>query len=227
VKWLLLSPSIARIVELLMKGKQLFVLPAAMLWKLAERSLPTTSLPGHSLQVTCWVMDFIAGETLEDHLAKAKGGYLPVKKALAIGIQLCTVLDYLHTRQPPIIFRDLKPGNVMCLPDGQLYLIDFGIARHFKPGQSKDTASFGSAGYAAPEQYGKAQTTVTAIRYSPWPGRLTARDRPRSGQTVSVSQSSLGLTCLFAYSKVDFAESRMLYYPQHKKEAGQTATHPH
>ena len=112
------------------------------------------------------VMDFIAGETLEDHLAKAKGGYLPVKKALAIGIQLCTVLDYLHTRQPPIIFRDLKPGNVMCIPDGQLYLIDFGIARHFKPGQSKDTASFGSAGYAPPEQYGKAQTTPRSDIYS-------------------------------------------------------------
>ena len=112
------------------------------------------------------VMDYIAGETLEDYLAQAKGGYLPVKEALVIGIQLCTVLDYLHTSQPPIIFRDLKPGNVMRLPDGRLSLIDFGIARHFKPGQSKDTASFGSAGYAAPEQYGKAQTTPRSDIYS-------------------------------------------------------------
>ena len=76
------------------------------------------------------------------------------------------MLDYLHTRQPPIIFRDLKPANIMLTPTGHIYLIDFGIARHFKPGQTKDTVAFGSAGYAAPEQYGKAQTTTQADIYS-------------------------------------------------------------
>ncbi len=112
------------------------------------------------------VMDFIAGETLETYLNRAPGGHLPVQEALEIGMQLCTVLDYLHMRQPPIIFRDLKPSNVMRTPDGRLYLIDFGIARHFKPGQARDTAPFGSAGYAAPEQYGKAQTTPRSDIYS-------------------------------------------------------------
>src|SRR5438128_3640216 len=82
------------------------------------------------------VMDFIEGETLEEHLRKSKGRYLPVEKVLDIGIQLCTVLGYLHTRQPSIIFRDLKPANILLTPHGQIYLIDFGIARHFKPGQS-------------------------------------------------------------------------------------------
>ncbi len=108
------------------------------------------------------VMDFIEGETLEEHLNKEKKGHLPYEEVLQIGIQLCTVLGYLHTRQPPIIFRDLKPTNIMLTNDGHLYLIDFGIARHFKPGQSKDTIAFGSPGYAAPEQYGKTQSTPRA-----------------------------------------------------------------
>ena len=111
------------------------------------------------------VMEFIEGETLESYL-KVNGGRLPVKEVLNIGIQLCTVLDYLHMRQPPIIFRDLKPLNIMRAHDGQLYLIDFGIARHFKPGQARDTAIAYSQGYAAPEQYGEAQTTTRADVYS-------------------------------------------------------------
>lgn len=112
------------------------------------------------------VMDFIEGETLENHLNKASKGYLSVEDVLDIGMQLCAVLDYLHTRNPPIIFRDLKPANMMITPGGSVYLIDFGVARHFKPGKARDTVAFGSPGYAAPEQYGKAQTTRHADIYS-------------------------------------------------------------
>ena len=111
------------------------------------------------------VMDFIEGETLEAYLQKAKKGYLQVREVLTIGIHLCTVLDYLHTQKPPIIFRDVKPANIMRTPRGHLYLIDFGIARHFTLGQTKDTEPLGSPGYAAPEQYGKAQTTVQTDIY--------------------------------------------------------------
>lgn len=112
------------------------------------------------------VMDFIEGETLEEYL-KQKASYgLPLREALEIGLQLCTVLNYLHTREPAIIFRDLKPSNVMRSTNGQIYLIDFGIARLFSPGKPKDTTPFGSPGYAAPEQYGRAQTTPQADIYS-------------------------------------------------------------
>jgi serine/threonine protein kinase len=115
------------------------------------------------------VMDFIEGETLDSVLEqrqKAGQGLLPQDKVLDIARQLCEVLEYLHSHEPTIIFRDLKPGNIMLTSRGQLYLIDFGIARHFKPGKSKDTIALGSPGYAAPEQYGKAQTSHLADIYS-------------------------------------------------------------
>jgi serine/threonine protein kinase len=119
-------------------------------------------IPGH------WylVMDFIAGETLEEYQSKEPNRRLLLSEVLNIGIQLCTVLHYLHSQQPAIVFRDLKPANIMRTSTGQLYLIDFGIARYFKPGQAKDTVALGSPGYAAPEQYGKAQTTPRADIYS-------------------------------------------------------------
>ena len=110
------------------------------------------------------VMDFIAGETLEVYLSKVVR-QLPIEDVLGIGVQLCTVLEYLHRQQPPIIFRDIKPANIMRSADNSIYLIDFGIARHFQPGKAKDTIPLGSKGYAAPEQYGKAQSTPQADIY--------------------------------------------------------------
>ncbi|HZR40258.1 MAG TPA: serine/threonine-protein kinase [Ktedonobacteraceae bacterium] len=105
------------------------------------------------------VMDFIAGETLEEKLKKTYRKRLPLQTVIDIGIALCDVLAYLHTQHPPIIFRDVKPANIMVTRTGRVYLVDFGIARRYTPGRNKDTGALGSPGYAAPEQYGKAQTT--------------------------------------------------------------------
>ncbi len=145
----------------LVEATNAFTREALMLASLAHANLPRIYEQFTENGRWYLVMDFIEGETLEDYLNKVPGGYLPLAGVLDIGIQLCTVLDYLHTRHPPIIFRDLKPANVMRTAGGHLYLIDFGIARHFKPGQVADTIALGSPGYAAREQYSKAQTQTT------------------------------------------------------------------
>jgi serine/threonine protein kinase len=111
------------------------------------------------------VMDYIEGETLEDKLKKARRGRFSTQQVLDIGVALCDVLGYLHAQRPPIVFRDVKPANIMLTKAGRIYLIDFGIARHYTPDQTRDTAPLGSLGYAAPEQYGKAQTTAQTDIY--------------------------------------------------------------
>lgn len=137
-----------------------------MLSKLEHKNLPR--LHDHFSDTECWymVMDFVVGTTLERRMERRKGTPLPIEEVFDIGLILCYVLAYLHNHQPAIIFRDLKPANIMLTRDGRLVLIDFGIARHYRPGQTKDTIPFGSPGYAAPEQYGKAQTTPLADIYS-------------------------------------------------------------
>jgi serine/threonine protein kinase len=138
---------------------------ADMLAALQHPNLP--SVYEHFEQDGRWylVMSFIDGQNLSQYLSQ-QGNKLPVEEVLDIGIQLCSVLDYLHTCQPPIIFRDLNPRNIMRSSKGHLYLIDFGIARHFKIGKARDTIVAYSQGYTAPEQFGHAQTTVRSDIYS-------------------------------------------------------------
>ncbi len=148
------------------EASEAFKREAFLLAALTHPGLP--SIYDYFMENNRWylVMSFIEGETLESYLNRSKNGCLPVDKVFSISIQLASVLSYLHSRKPPIIFRDLKPANVMRTYDGQIYLVDFGIARHFKPGQAKDTIALGSPGYAAPEQYGRSQTTPQADVYS-------------------------------------------------------------
>lgn len=96
------------------------------------------------------VMDYIEGETLEALLKKR--GVLPVDDVVECAKALCEVLFYLHRQNPPIIYRDMKPGNVIITTDGNVKLIDFGIAREYKVGDMTDTVCLGTRGYAAPEQ---------------------------------------------------------------------------
>ncbi len=137
---------------------------AVLLAKLKHPSLP--GIYDHFTEAGRWylVMDYIEGETLEARFDRL--GRLRVEDVLLVGMQLCEVLGYLHNCQPPVIFRDLKPANIIVSPQGRIYLIDFGLARLFDPAKSKYSSPFGSPGYAAPEQYDSPQTTVRADIYS-------------------------------------------------------------
>ena len=104
-------------------------------------------------------MEYLTGKTLEERLKSTRRGFLPVKRTLDIGLALCDVFHYLHTQRPPIIFRDIKPVNIIITRGGRICLIDFGIARLYRPGW-KDTGPLGTPGYAAPEQYGRRAHTT-------------------------------------------------------------------
>jgi serine/threonine protein kinase len=98
------------------------------------------------------VMEYVPGYTLEDEMM-AQQHAIEWTRVIEWGVHLCDVLAYLHHQQPPIVYRDLKPPNVMLTPDGQIKLIDFGIARWFYSARSRDTTQLGTDGYAPPEQY--------------------------------------------------------------------------
>lgn len=111
------------------------------------------------------IMDYIEGEPLSRILERE--GPQPEEDVLEWARQLCDVLSYLHTRKPPVIYRDMKPGNIMIRPDGNIRLIDFGIAREYKEGKTSDTVALGTKGYAAPEQFGgQGQTDARTDIYS-------------------------------------------------------------
>jgi serine/threonine protein kinase len=99
------------------------------------------------------VLEFVEGVTLADYV-KQCGGQLPIDRVIDIGLQVCEMLEYLHlyASPAPIIFRDIKPENLMITASGQIYLIDFGIARYYDAQKSHDTFHLGSPGFAPPEQ---------------------------------------------------------------------------
>ena len=98
------------------------------------------------------VMDYIEGKPLSEALKRE--GAQPQEKVIEWAKQICDVLGYLHSRKPPIIYRDMKPSNVMLRPDGNIMIIDFGTAREYKSASIADTTCLGTQGYAAPEQFG-------------------------------------------------------------------------
>ena len=97
------------------------------------------------------VMDFIEGESLDKILAEF--GAQPEEKVIEWAMQVCDVFNYLHSQKPPIIYRDMKPANLMLKPNGNICIIDFGIAREYKEENLADTKVLGTKGYAPPEQY--------------------------------------------------------------------------
>lgn len=148
--------------EIVVQG---LIAEAHLMKKLDHPALPRIVDIIETNQTIFIVMDYIEGETLQTILKKY--GAQDQEMVIEWAKQLCSVLYYLHTRNPAIIYRDMKPGNIMVTPNGSIKLIDFGIAREYKKQQIQDTVSLGTKGYAAPEQFGgKGQTDPRTDIYS-------------------------------------------------------------
>lgn len=144
-----------------------FRLEAVILANLRHPNLPRVS--DHFVlgdQGQYLVMDFIEGEDLRSRMERL--GMLPEEDAVHIGAAICDALAYLHTRKPPILHRDIKPGNVKITPDGHIFLVDFGLAKVYQSASQATTtgARAMTPGYSPPEQYGTARTDPRTDIYS-------------------------------------------------------------
>jgi serine/threonine protein kinase/Tol biopolymer transport system component len=143
-----------------------FRLEAVILANLRHPNLPRVSdhfVVGDQGQYL--VMDFIDGEDLRQRMERL--GTITEDDAVVIGAAICDALEYLHTRKPSIIHRDIKPGNVKITPDGHIYLVDFGLAKVVQGTQATTTGARAmTPGYSPPEQYGTARTDPRTDVYS-------------------------------------------------------------
>ncbi len=114
-------------------------------------------------RMICVVRDYAEGLPLDQYAAQ---NGLTQEQSIALVIQLCDILSYLHEQTPPVIHRDIKPQNIVVDAKGKIMLIDFGISRVYDEAAQKDTVCFGTAGFAAPEQYGFSQTDRRADIFS-------------------------------------------------------------
>ncbi|PWG59275.1 serine/threonine protein kinase [Bifidobacterium catulorum] len=183
------------------------------------------------------VMDYVEGRTLSSILKKEG----PQKESDVVdwGVQLCDVLDYLHRRRPPVVFRDVKPSNVMLTPEGAIKLIDFGIAREIGDDRGErpllgDARQLGTPGFGAPEQFDPdgevdARTDVYALGATLY-FLLTGR-HPRKHKMVPIRQVrpelSEGLESVLAKATRKNPDERfqscaqMAYALKHYKEEDQ------
>ncbi len=145
--------------------EQQFRLEAVILASLRHPNLPrvtdhfTIENQGQYL-----VMDYIEGRDLRHMM---DNGPLPEEEAVHIGVAVCDALTYLHSRRPPILHRDIKPGNVRIAPDGHVYLVDFGLAKMVNEDENTLTGARAmTPGYSPPEQYGTSRTDTRTDIYS-------------------------------------------------------------
>lgn len=139
---------------------------ASILASLRHPNLPRvgdySSIPGQGQYL---IMDFVEGEDLRKRIERL--GTLPEKDVVITGMIICDALTYLHTRQPSVIHRDIKPGNIKITPEGDVYLVDFGLAKVAMGPQATITGARAmTPGYSPPEQYGTARTDARSDIYS-------------------------------------------------------------
>jgi len=139
---------------------------ASILANLRHTNLPRVidyfDVPGQGQYL---IMDFIEGEDLRQRIERTST--ISEKEAVIIGTAICEALDYLHTRKPPVVHRDIKPGNIKITPEGEIVLVDFGLAKLMHDNQATTTGARAmTPGYSPPEQYGTARTDARTDIYS-------------------------------------------------------------
>ncbi|HPZ08824.1 MAG TPA: bifunctional serine/threonine-protein kinase/ABC transporter substrate-binding protein [Candidatus Eremiobacteraeota bacterium] len=152
--------------EMQEKALKQFEMEAEILSKLNHIHLPKVKEYFKENSNYYLVMEFVEGEDLGKLLSKNPEPFSD-ELVLKWGTQIATALYFLHIQKPhPIIYRDIKPSNIIITPGGNIKLVDFGIARFFQPGKKKDTVQMGSLGYAPPEQFGEGQTDERSDIYA-------------------------------------------------------------
>ncbi len=145
-----------------------------LLFNLKHPRIPSLILSFQERGNYYFVMEFVPGRTLEKILEDSKRP-LDEEQVIHWMMQVCEALSYIHSRKPPIILRDLKPGNIIVTPDGNVQLIDFGIARRFDPNKRTNTENLGTISYASPEHLGSI-TAPGQRRSAQNPGKLVQTD---------------------------------------------------
>src|SRR6266481_4314399 len=145
-----------------------------LLFNLKHPRIPSLILSFQERGNYYFVMEFVPGRTLEKLLEDSRGP-LDEEQVIRWMVQVCEALTYIHSRTPPIILRDLKPGNIMIAPDNDVQLIDFGIARRFDPNKRTNTENLGTISYASPEHLGSI-TAPGQRRTAQNPGKLVQTD---------------------------------------------------
>lgn len=145
-----------------------------LLYDLKHPRIPSLGVSFQERGNYYFVMEFVPGKSLEKVLEETNAP-LDEEKVVKWMMQVCEALSYIHTLTPPIILRDLKPGNIMITPDDNVQLIDFGIARRFDPSKRTNTENLGTISYASPEHLGSI-TSPGQRRSAQNPGRLVQTD---------------------------------------------------
>jgi serine/threonine protein kinase/cytochrome c-type biogenesis protein CcmH/NrfG len=145
-----------------------------LLFNLKHPRIPSLVLSFQERGNYYFVMEFVPGRTLEKILEDSKAP-LDEDQVIKWMMQVCEALSYIHSQTPPIILRDLKPGNIMITPDDNVQLIDFGIARKFDPNKRTNTENLGTISYASPEHLGSI-TAPGQKRSALNPGKLVQTD---------------------------------------------------
>jgi tetratricopeptide (TPR) repeat protein len=172
VKELLISPNTSE--EDRKAAIERFNKEIALLRGLKHPRIAALAMPFQDKGNYYFALEFVPGRSLEKKLEDSKGP-MPEEQTVRWMIQVCEALSYIHSRTPPIILRDLKPGNIMISPDNEVQLIDFGIARRFDPNKRTNTENLGTISYASPEHLGSL-TAPGQKRSAQNPGKLVQTD---------------------------------------------------